>query len=132
MQGLHLIADLHGCTCPATRLTNAAALRTRCVELCRQHGLQVVGELFHAFAGTTEAQNGVTGTVVLAESHLAIHTWPEAGGVTLDLYVCNFSRDHSADARALLATLIADFSPQQVCRQEVLRGRPGASPASAA
>ena len=46
--------------------------------------MTVVGDSFHQF----EPQ-GVTGTVLLAESHLAIHTWPEQGFVTIDVYVCN-------------------------------------------
>ena len=53
----------------------------------------------------------VTGTVVLAESHFALHTWPEIRGVTLDVYVCNFSADNSALAHGLFAETIAAFTP---------------------
>jgi S-adenosylmethionine/arginine decarboxylase-like enzyme len=83
----------------------------------------VVGRLFHTFG----AGAGVTGTVVLAESHLAIHTWPEIGAVTLDVYVCNFSGDNSARAHALFDEMVAVFSPARANRQAVERGRPGKS-----
>ncbi len=42
---------------------------------------------------------GVTGVVVLAESHLAIHTWPEKMSVTVDVYVCNYGSDNREKAR---------------------------------
>jgi hypothetical protein len=59
-------------------------------------GLTPVGELFHRF----EPGGGVTGVVLLAESHLAVHTWPELGAVTMDVYVCNFSGDNGAAPEA--------------------------------
>lgn len=124
MNGLHLIADLADCRCPTERLTDAAALEARCADACRRHGLTVVGRLFHSF-GTAA---GVTGAVVLAESHLAIHTWPEVSGVTLDLYVCNFSGDNSERARALFDELTAWFAPERREEHVILRGRPGLPP----
>ena len=60
---------------------------------------------------------------VVAESHLAVHTWPELNAVTLDLYVCNFSQDNSAAARAACEQLIAAFAPGRVVRREIERGR---------
>jgi S-adenosylmethionine/arginine decarboxylase-like enzyme len=64
----------------------------------------------------------VTGVVLLAESHLAVHTWPERGGVTLDVYVCNLGRDNSAHAEALLEALLARFAPTRVERHALQRG----------
>ena len=122
MQGLHLIADLHDCRCPPPFLLDAAGLEAFCVAACERHGLSVVGRFFHQFRDAADAPAGVTGTVVLAESHLAVHTWPEIGGVTLDIYVCNFSGDNSGRARALFAEAIAAFAPQTVDQKEVARG----------
>lgn len=122
MQGLHLIADLHDCRCPPGFLLDATGLEAYCVEACQRHGLTVVGRLFHQFRNADQALAGVTGTVVLAESHLAVHTWPEIAGVTLDVYVCNFSADNSDQARALFAEAIATFAPRQVEKKEVARG----------
>lgn len=123
MNGLHLIADLHDCRCPSDLLLAAEKLEDYCVDACTRHGLSVVGRLFHPFADSKGEAAGVTGTVVLAESHLAVHTWPEIGGVTLDVYVCNFSGDNSARARALFAEVIASFAPERVEKTEVTRGR---------
>jgi len=52
-----------------------------------------------------------------------VHTWPEVGGVTLDVYVCNFSGDNSGRAQALFAEVIATFAPARTDRKEVARGR---------
>lgn len=123
MNGLHLIADLHDCRCVPARLLDAADLETYCVDACQRHGLTVVGRLFHAFQDASEQAAGVTGTVVLAESHLAIHTWPELGAVTLDIYVCNFSSDNSERALALFAEVVARFAPERVERHSVRRGQ---------
>lgn len=123
MQGLHLTADLHDCQCDARWLTDAQALGGHCTAAVREAGLQAVGALFHTFPATAEGPGGVTATVLLAESHLCVHTWPERRAVTLDVYVCNFGGDHSAKARQLLDALVALFAPRHAVRQSLQRGR---------
>ena len=125
MNGLHLIADLHDCRCAPGFLLDAVGLEAFCVAACTHHGLTVVGRLFHPFRDAAGKPAGVTGTVVLAESHLAVHTWPEVSGVTLDVYVCNFSGDNSARAQALFAEVIAAFAPRRLEKKEVARGHLG-------
>lgn len=123
MQGLHLTADLSGCAAGQPLMQDCEALRALCIGAVAGHGLGAVAELFHRFTPTAgETQSGITGVVLLAESHLAIHTWPELGGVTLDVYVCNLGQDNSAKAEALMAALIAAFRPASVQRQSLARG----------
>lgn len=119
MHGLHLTADLHGCRCAPHWLTDADALGRACLEAVAASGLQAVGQVFHTFPATAHGPGGVTATVLLAESHVCIHTWPENASVTLDVYVCNFGADHSAQARQLMAHLISIFQPGQ-CQQHAL------------
>ena len=85
--------------------------------------LQAVGRLLHRFPDTAHGPGGVTATVLLAESHLCIHTWPEQRGATLDVYVCNFGGDHSAKAHALMECLVSLFKPGHSERNELLRGK---------
>ena len=93
-------------------------------------GLQVVGTVFHQFPAHTAAQaGGVTGVVLLAESHLALHTWPELGAVTLDVYVCNRSGDHSEQARQVMAAMRALFKPGRTEQRDVIRGAVAPGPA---
>lgn len=125
MNGIHLIADLHECRCPPALLLDAPALEAYCVDACSRHGLTVIGRLFHAFRDDNGRPAGVTGAVILAESHVALHTWPELAAVTLDVYVCNFSADNSENAQALFREIIATFEPGRTERIDVARGRLG-------
>ena len=125
MHGLHLTADLHGCDRAQPALTDADTLRALCLRAVAAAGLHVVNQLFHRFAPAGAGQPaGVTGVVLLAESHLAVHTWPERGAVTLDVYVCNFSADHGPAAEALMDTLVAAFAPREARRERLARGTP--------
>jgi S-adenosylmethionine decarboxylase len=118
MNGLHLTADLRGCSPQSTLMTDPAALRLHCLRAVAQAELTAVGEVFHRFP----APGGVTGVVLLAESHLAVHTWPELGAVTLDVYVCNLQADNSACAERLLAALEAAFEAGSSQHQRLTRG----------
>ncbi|MEJ6005371.1 S-adenosylmethionine decarboxylase [Paucibacter sp. AS339] len=139
MQGLHLTADLRGVRADLPVMLEPAALRELCVAAVVESGLGAVAELFHRFtplpvlasgAASTAAndpaigsdQSGITGVVLLAESHLAVHTWPELGGVTLDVYVCNLGADNSTRAEALMNRLCSAFAAEHVKRQSLRRG----------
>jgi len=122
MQGLHLTADCHDCRCAPRWLLDAPVLGAACAEAVAAAGLRVVGQLAHAFPATAQGPGGVTATLLLAESHLCVHTWPEQRAVTLDVYVCNFGADHSARARTLMDTLLALFQPGRIERHALERG----------
>ncbi|TCP05821.1 polyamine aminopropyltransferase [Caldimonas thermodepolymerans] len=122
MQGLHLTADLYGCQCESALMTDATTLAELCRRAVQASGLTLVDEKYHTFPEWQGQPGGVTGAVLLAESHLAVHTWPERAGVTLDVYVCNFSTDNSSKAEHLLNDLMATFAPQQCITNRILRG----------
>ena len=123
MKGLHIIADLYGCR-NRELLASSAKLREICVAACKAVGLTVLGDHFYQFEGLDATQvGGATGAVVFAESHLAIHTWPERDGATLDVYVCNVTCDNSGKAERLYADLVAAFQPDDVMVERVWRGR---------
>lgn len=123
MNGLHLIADIYSCQSEPGLLIERDRLEALCVAQCSEAGLTPLGAYFYQFLDEQGEAAGVTGTVVLAESHLAIHTWPETGDATLDVYVCNFSRDNSDRARQVFQRVISALAPQEVVRHEVIRGR---------
>lgn len=116
MKGIHAVANFYRCRGEPRYLTDADLLRQFCLNSINESGLTALGELFHKFDG-----GGITGTVVLAESHLAIHTWPELNSVTLDVYVCNFTQDNSAKARQVVDDLAGIFHPEDFVRHEVPR-----------
>ena len=123
MRGLHIFADLYNCP-KGKHMVSAKALRQLCISASEAAGLTVLGDHFYQFVGVDDTQaGGATGALVLAESHLAVHTWPERGGATLDIYVCNVSGDNSGKAEALYATLLKVFGPADVMVERVLRGK---------
>ena len=123
MKGLHIIADLYNCR-KSEVLVSSEKLRDLCVKACTDSGLTVLGQHYYQFDGLDGTQaGGSTGAVVLAESHLAIHTWPERDGATLDVYVCNFTSDNTAKAESVYKTLIAAFEPGDVMVERMQRGR---------
>ncbi|PTN12949.1 polyamine aminopropyltransferase [Nitrosomonas aestuarii] len=117
MNGLHLIGDLGNCRCDPQRLIDSVSFKDKCISMVQASGLTVMDASFKQFD-----DSGFTGTVVLAESHLAIHTWPENNGLTLDVYVCNYSADNSTKAHHLFNTIIEYFEPKEVARHTIERG----------
>ena len=117
MDGIHLLGEWYGCPTDTPEFRQAPALRDLCVRAAREAGLTVVGESFYQF----EPQ-GVTGTVLLAESHIAIHTWPESGFVTVDVYVCNYTTDNTDKATSVFRTLEASLRPARTHFQSIRRG----------
>ena len=123
MKGLHIIADLYNCQ-KSELLVSSAKLREICVNACKDAGLTVLGDHFIQFDGDDGTQQGgSTGAVVLAESHLAIHTWPERDGATLDVYVCNYTSDNTGKAEAVYRTLERALKPGDVMIERVQRGK---------
>ena len=79
-------------------------------------GAKNLGKVTYKFPGA-----GYTLAVCLAESHLAVHTWPELGKVTLDVYLCNFQHDNSEKCERLYKLIEEYFEPQSTNVTRVLR-----------
>ena len=79
--GRHLLVELYGCRCEA--LDDQDLVQRALERAAERAGATVVGRIFHRFQ-----PEGVSGVVVIAESHLTIHTWPELGYAAVDLFTC--------------------------------------------
>jgi S-adenosylmethionine decarboxylase proenzyme len=79
--GRHLLVELYDCNREV--LNDPGFLRDAMVTAAIDCGAVVLGESFHHFA-----PQGVSGVVVIAESHLSIHTWPEYGYAAVDIFTC--------------------------------------------
>jgi len=121
MRGIHLIGDLQGCGCGNELLLSCQAMEDLLIAECVSAGLTPVASRFHQF-GSSAQPAGVTGVVLLEESHACVHTWPELSCVTLDVYVCSFSKDNRHAARKLFQRLMDAFAPQSAHTQELQRG----------
>ena len=79
--GRHLLVDYWGCA--QDQLADIAYLENLMRTAAEAIQATVVQSTFHAFA-----PHGVSGVVLIEESHLSIHTWPEAGYAAVDCYTC--------------------------------------------
>ena len=84
--GRHLIVEY--AECRRDRLDDADYLENAMLEAVRKSGATIVRSVFHRYA-----PQGVSGVVVIAESHMSIHTWPEYGYAAVDFFTCGTSVD---------------------------------------
>lgn len=79
--GRHLLMEYQGCA--REILNDAALLKEWMMKAAIASGATVVADVFHSFS-----PSGASGVLVLQESHLSIHTWPEEGYAAMDFYTC--------------------------------------------
>lgn len=110
--GRHLIAEFYDCD--ASRINDIDAMRQDMIDATTAVGATLLSETFHRF----EPQ-GISGTIVIAESHLSIHTWPEARYVAVDIFTCG-----GLDPRPGFGLLGQRLGAGKGRVQEILRGLP--------
>ena len=79
--GRQIVVEYYGCN--PVMLNNVAKIKQAMRDAAELSGATIVQEAFHLFN-----PHGVSGVVVIAESHLTIHTWPEYGYAAVDLFTC--------------------------------------------
>jgi S-adenosylmethionine decarboxylase len=111
--GTEWIVDAHGCD--PSSLRSCAALARLFARIVGDLGLRPVGEpVWHVFPG----QGGITGMLLLSESHLACHTFPERGFAAFDLYCCRPSQEWPWAERLADALGAAEVRVRSVPRGE--------------
>ena len=88
--GAHLLADMHGIS--AGKLSDAATMENLLRDSAQAAGAQILFSHFHSFG----SGQGITGVVLLAESHISIHTWPECGFAAADIFMCGQAQPQRA------------------------------------
>ncbi len=110
--GRHLIAEFYDCD--RSLLDDQKKIRKIMLEAAVHVGATPVGECFHKFA-----PQGVSGSVIIAESHLSIHTWPQNGYVSVDVYTCG-----GLNPRPAFDFIGSALNAKDGRFQEILRGLP--------
>jgi len=109
--GRHLLIELQDCDKEV--LNDLGFLRDAMLAAAIDCGATVLGESFHHFS-----PQGVSGVVVIAESHLSIHTWPEYGYAAVDIFTCGTS----VESEKAAATLIEKLGAKSHSLMEIQRG----------
>ncbi len=108
--GTHVLAEFYEC---ATGMLNDPEVIERAMnEAAEVSGATVVQSVFHMFS-----PHGVSGVVVVAESHLAVHTWPEYGYAAVDYFSCG-----PVDSEAAIRYLQEKFGAERVTIRKIERG----------
>jgi S-adenosylmethionine decarboxylase len=96
--GRHILVELYDCD--RETLNNLDLIREIMLKAAVDCGAVVLGESFHRFS-----PQGVSGVVVIAESHISIHTWPEHGYAAADVFTCGTSVNPEIAANVLIEKL---------------------------
>lgn len=107
--GKHLIVELQGCD--SRKLECAEEVERLLVEAAKSSGLTIMGVKSHFF------NPGTTSVVIVGESHLTIHTWPEYGYAAVDIFVCG-----DRDPLKALGVIVEGLKPRKVRALKLRRG----------
>ena len=111
--GKHLLVELHDCNKEV--LDDLNSLRDAMISAAIDCGAVILGDSFHRFS-----PQGVSGVVVIAESHLSIHTWPEYGYAAVDIFTCGTT----VKPEKASETLIEKLGAKNHYTREIQRGIP--------
>jgi spermidine synthase len=117
--GRHILLELFGCD--PSLLNDASYIEQSMVKAAMKAGFTVINSTFHHFS-----PYGVSGVVVIQESHLSIHTWPEYSFAAVDLFTCGEFCDPGLARESLQSSL----APERVEAREIQRGRADQLPES--
>ncbi|MCT4663653.1 MAG: adenosylmethionine decarboxylase [Flavobacteriales bacterium] len=111
--GNQVTIDFYDCS---YSVINSVEKITEIMEgIAKYMGLHIVNTTIHAFSPI-----GVSGVVVIEESHIAVHTWPEYGFVAIDFFTCN----QTVEILKAKAWLKEQLESQKEEIQEIKRGNP--------
>jgi S-adenosylmethionine decarboxylase len=109
--GNQIVAEMYGCS--AEKLSDVEFITDAMMEAARRSACTIITQTFHHFS-----PHGVSGAIIIAESHLAIHTWPEHGYAAVDIFTCG-DLSHPEEA---LKYLKEALGANQCSVTELLRG----------
>lgn len=109
--GNHLIIELYECS--SKKINDLDFVESTMLDAARKSGAEIIKYAFHKFN-----PHGVSGIIVIAESHFSIHTWPEYGYCALDIFTCG---DTIKGERAL-KYLKKEFKAKNISVVETKRG----------
>ncbi|MEM3694198.1 MAG: adenosylmethionine decarboxylase [Candidatus Bathyarchaeia archaeon] len=107
--GIHIVADL--LLCQGDVLKDDALIEKTLKKAAEEAGLQMIGITTHKFE-----PYGVSSVILIKESHISVHTWPEYGFAALDIFVCG------GDPAKALKVIEEAFKPRQTTIIKIERG----------
>jgi len=109
--GRHLIVELYGCD--YDRINNLEYVENTLKEATKLGNMHMVNSFFHKFG-----EVGVSGVIVIEESHISMHSWPEFKYLALDIFACG----ENVDIEKSLSFLLRKFEASKYSASEIKRG----------
>jgi len=106
--GRHVLCDLHGIQSPK-KFDDVSVMRKLVMEAAKKAGMTVVGETFHKFD-----PQGLTGCLILSQSHLTFHYWPEKQFMSVDIYTCGREGSPEKAINHIISVLKPDMKRSKV------------------
>lgn len=113
-KGLHILGEVY--TDHESLLKDSEKVKTYVSGVIKKFGLTELGSFYYQFP-----KSGFTGIISLVESHIAIHTWPEFRYLTLDVFLCNYSRDNSETCKKVFSAISNFFKPKRIIERLIGR-----------
>ena len=112
--GLHILGEVY--TKDTQSLKALDETKMNIPKIIREYRLKELGSFYYQFS-----KGGFTGIISLVESHIAIHTWPELGYLTLDVYLCNHPKDNSGICEKVFNKISKTFKPFKITKRLIKR-----------
>lgn len=116
-KSLHILADFYNCQGEQKFFTHKGIVKRKTLAMIKRAGFRIVASRFHKFGDNA----GITGVIIVSESHLTLHTWPEKQFVNLDVFFCNYSRDNSVKVRNIIQEFKELYKPKKIRKREIWR-----------
>ena len=121
MEGIHLLGKFENCECEKEYLVDFTKVKDIMIEIVDKSGLKVIGEKFYSFNEKEDDQYGWTGAILLSESHITLHTYPEYSSLYVDIFTCNYSANNDDKARFVLSEFKKLFKAKKIIEYKEIR-----------
>lgn len=113
--GLHILGEITTREVKKLKFLNQTKKHIR--NVIKKYNLHELGSFYYKFPES----GGFTGLISLVESHISIHTWPELNYLTLDVYLCNYSKDNSDVCKKVFEEIAKTFKPLKITKRLIRR-----------
>ena len=117
-KGIHIIADLYDCSIEEVFSSKEDVEKFMDIFLdkIQSTGLTTLHHKIEHFGPSS-----VTGYILLAESHISFHTWPEYNYMSLDIFACNYSKDNTQAVEDIFKFFSEYFKAKKIDSQKIVR-----------
>lgn len=121
-KSLHILGDFYDCRTDEKFFSRINIVRKKITALVKRAGFTIVASRFHKFRSDPAGnEGGITGVIIVSESHVTIHTWPERKFLNVDVFFCSYTTDNSKKVKECFKELAEIYKPARIKKKEIHR-----------